>query len=73
MGNYRHVDGRSCFQNAIDGADDPNLGGARRLPSSNASVRVVAQWSLTSLREKLELFEEILRLVDGLRRRPAPA
>ena len=58
----------------------------------------VAQWSLTSLREKLvkigakvvrharyavfqmaevsvprELFEKILRLIDGLRRRPAPA
>ncbi|CAN0291566.1 unnamed protein product [Phaeothamnion confervicola] len=58
----------------------------------------VAQWSLTSLREKLvkmgskvvrharyavfqlaevavprELFEQILRLIDGLRRRPAPA
>ena len=57
-----------------------------------------AQWSLTSLREKLikigtkvvrharfaifqmaevavprELFEQILRLIDGLRRRPAPA
>lgn len=57
----------------------------------------VAQWSLTSLREKLikigakvvrharyavfqmaevavpkELFEKILRLIDGLRRRPAP-
>ena len=58
----------------------------------------VAQWSLTSLREKLvkigakvvrharyavfqmtevavsrELFEKILRLIDGLRRRQAPA
>ena len=58
----------------------------------------VAQWSLTSLREKLikigakvvhharyavfqmaevavpkELFEKILRLIDGLRRRSAPA
>jgi hypothetical protein len=58
----------------------------------------VAQWSLTSLREKLvkigakvvrhsryavfqmaevavqeELFEQIVRLIDGLRLRPAPA
>ena len=63
-----------------------------------ALPEAVAQWSLTSLREKLvkigakvvrharyavfqmaevavprELFEQILRLIDGLRRRPAPA
>ena len=63
-----------------------------------ALPEAVAQWSLTSLREKLvkiganvvrharyavfpmaevavprELFEKILRLIDGLRRRPAPA
>ena len=63
-----------------------------------ALPEAVAQWSLTSLREKLvkigakvvrharhaifqmaevavprELLEEILRLIDGLRRRPAPA
>lgn len=62
-----------------------------------ALPEAVAQWSLTSLREKLikigakvvrharyavflmaevavpkELFEKILRLIDGLRRRPAP-
>ena len=62
-----------------------------------ALPEAVAQWSLTSLREKLikigakvlrharyavfqmavavprELFDKILRLIDGLRRRPAPA
>ena len=63
-----------------------------------ALPEAVAQWSLTSLREKLikigakvvrharyavfqmakvgvprELFVKILRLIDGLRRRPAPA
>ena len=63
-----------------------------------ALPEAVAQWSLTSLREKLvkigarvvrharyavfrmaevavprEQFEEILRLIDGLRPRPAPA
>ena len=63
-----------------------------------ALPEAVAQWSLTSLREKLikigaklvrharyavfqmaevavpkELFEQILRLIDGLRPRPAPA
>lgn len=63
-----------------------------------ALPEAVAQWSLTSLREKLikigakvvrharyavfqmaevaaprELFEQILRLIDGLRRRQAPA
>ncbi len=62
-----------------------------------ALPEAAAQWSLTSLREKLikigakvvrharyavfqiaevavpkELFEKILRLIDGLRRRPAP-
>ena len=62
-----------------------------------ALPEAVAQWSLTSLREKLvkfgakvvrharyavfqmakvavprELFEKILRLIDGLRPRPAP-
>ena len=74
----------------------------RRRPISRAALaalpEAVAQWSLTSLREKLvksgakvvrharyaifqmaevavprELFEKMLRLIDGLRRRQAPA
>jgi Transposase DDE domain group 1 len=71
---------------------------SRQLHADAGLAEAVAQWSLTSLREKLikigakvvrharyavfqmaevavprELFEQILRLIDGLRRRPAQA
>jgi Transposase DDE domain group 1 len=82
----------TCAYRLIHPDAECPLWGQARLPEA------VAQWSLTSLREKLikigakvvrharyavfqmaevavprELFEQILRLIDGLRPRPAPA